>query len=350
MTVTPLGLVPVKGLTAPIDVYELTGAVGAHARFQVSARRGLSRFVGRAPEMETLAIALGEAARGDGQVVGLSGEPGVGKSRLFHEFIHSHHTRGWLVVQAGSVSYGRRPLSPGHRPAEGLLPDRGARRPAAGPREGHGKVLAFDDTLRPMLPALLSLLDVEVEDRRWETLDPSERRRQTHDAVTRTLLRESRVQPAVRGPRGPPLGRRRDPGRARRPGRALARRPHPPPRELSARVPPLVGDAAPLPRATARAAPRRERDRVARCAARRRSEPRSAKQLVIERTAGNPFFVEETVRTLVETGMLDGRQRPVPADGGPREHPGASHGARPSSPLASIGSRSRTRACSRTHP
>src|SRR5262249_20791081 len=196
VTVAPLGLVPVKGLTAPIEVYELTGAVGAHARFQVSARRGLSRFVGRAPEMETLAIALAEAARGDGQVVGLSGEPGVGKSRLIHEFIHSQRTRGWLVIQAGSVSYG---AGTPYLPVIDLLKDYFRIEERDGQRQIRekvtGKALAFDDSLRPMLPALLSLLDVEVDDRRWEALDPSERRRLTHEAVTRTLLRESRVQP-----------------------------------------------------------------------------------------------------------------------------------------------------------
>src|SRR5262249_46533662 len=196
VTVAPLGLVPVKGLTAPIEVYELTGAVGAHARFQVSARRGLSRFVGRAPEMETLAIALGEAARGHGQVVALAGEPGVGKSRLFHEFIHSHHTRGWLVIQAGSVSYG---TGTPYLPVIDLLKDYFRIEEQDGQRQVRekvtGKVLAFDDTLRPMLPALLSLFDVGVEARGWAGLDPSERRRLTHDAVIRTLLRESRVQP-----------------------------------------------------------------------------------------------------------------------------------------------------------
>jgi hypothetical protein len=196
VTVTPLGLVPVKGLHAPIDVYELTGAIGAHARFKVSARRGLSRFVGRAGEMETLGAALGEAARGRGQLVALAGEPGVGKSRLFHEFVQSHHTRGWLVIQAGSVSYG---AATPYLPVIDLLKDylrieeRDDQRQVR--EKVTGKVLALDDTLRPMLPALLSLPDVPVEDRDWEALDPPERRRRTHDAVSRTLLRESPAAP-----------------------------------------------------------------------------------------------------------------------------------------------------------
>src|SRR5262245_26082171 len=173
VTVNPLGLVPVKGLSAPVAVYELTGAVGAHARFQVSARRGLSRFVGRAQEMKTLEAAAREAARGHGQVVGLAGEPGVGKSRLFHEFVHSHHTRGWLVIQAGSVSYG---TGTPYLPVIDLLKDYFRIEERDGLRQVRekvtGKVLAFDDTLRPMLPALLALFDVDVEDAPWARLVP----------------------------------------------------------------------------------------------------------------------------------------------------------------------------------
>ena len=214
--------------------------------------------------------ALGEAARGHGQVVALSGEPGVGKSRLFHEFIHSHHTRGWLVVQAGSVSYG---TATPYLPVIDLLKDyfrieeRDDQRRVR--EKVTGKVLAFDDALRPMLPALLSLLDVEVEDRDWEALDPSERRRRTHDAVTRTLLRESRVQPLcvvledlhwvdaeTQAVLDALVGR-------------LPERPHPPPRELSARVPARVGTVGPTTarRASSRSATRARPSCSTRCSA-----------------------------------------------------------------------------------
>ena len=193
VTVSSLGRVPVKGLAEPVEVYDLTGAVGAHARFQVSARRGLSRFVGRAGELDVLTLALGQAALGRGQLVALAGEPGVGKSRLFHEFVHSSQTRGWLVVQAGSVSYG---TATAYLPVVDLLKDyfrideRDDQRQIR--EKLTGKVLALDETLRPLLPALLSLLDVPAQDREWDALEPSERRRRTHDAVTRTLVRESR--------------------------------------------------------------------------------------------------------------------------------------------------------------
>ena len=105
--VTPLGPVPVKGLGAPIEIFELVGAGAARTRLEAAEWRGLTRFVGRSAEMEQLRDALDQAGLGRGQVVAVVGEPGVGKSRLFWEFSHSHRVRGWLIVQSSSVSYGK---------------------------------------------------------------------------------------------------------------------------------------------------------------------------------------------------------------------------------------------------
>src|SRR6266852_3222006 len=105
--VNTLGPVPVKGLQEPIAVYELRRAGPLHSRFHAAAARGLTRFVGRDGELEQLRQALGRASSGHGQVVAIVGEPGVGKSRLVWEVTHSHRVHGWLVLQAGSVSYGK---------------------------------------------------------------------------------------------------------------------------------------------------------------------------------------------------------------------------------------------------
>jgi class 3 adenylate cyclase len=107
IAVKPLGPIPVKGLEAPVEVYEMTGAGAMRSRLHAAAARGLTRFVGRDSELEQLRQALGHAAAGHGQVVAIVGEPGVGKSRLVWEVTHSHRVHGWLVVQAGSVSYGK---------------------------------------------------------------------------------------------------------------------------------------------------------------------------------------------------------------------------------------------------
>ena len=198
VVVNPLGPVPVKGLEAPVDVYELTVASAARSRLQAAAARGLTRFVGRDAEMEALRVALERASQGHGQVVATVGEPGVGKSRLFWELTHSHRTHGWLVLESGSVSYGK--ATP-YLPAVDLLKgyfrvhDRDTRREVQ--EKVTGKLLALDRTLEPALPAFLGLLDVPTEDAEWQGLEPHERRQRTLDAVKRVLLRESRAQPVL---------------------------------------------------------------------------------------------------------------------------------------------------------
>jgi predicted ATPase len=98
---------PVRGLRDPVEVYEVTGAGVLRSRLQGAAARGLTRFVGRQHELETLQQALAQAHAGHGQVVALVGEAGVGKSRLVYEVVHSHRTQGWRVLKSASVSYGK---------------------------------------------------------------------------------------------------------------------------------------------------------------------------------------------------------------------------------------------------
>src|SRR5262249_22129556 len=105
--VSAVGPVPVKGLSEPVEVFELLGASAVRRRLQAAAARGLTRFVGRQQELETLQQALERVAAGHGQVVALVGEAGVGKSRLVYEVVHSHRTQGWLVLESASVSYGK---------------------------------------------------------------------------------------------------------------------------------------------------------------------------------------------------------------------------------------------------
>jgi predicted ATPase len=97
----------VKGLAHPVEVFELLVAGPSRRRLQATAMRGLSRFVGRQSELDQLHRGLEQAQRGHGQVVAVVGEPGVGKSRLVWECLHSHRTQGWLVLESSSVSYGK---------------------------------------------------------------------------------------------------------------------------------------------------------------------------------------------------------------------------------------------------
>src|SRR5262245_4740426 len=101
-----LGAAAIKGVEEPLQVYEVLGAGPLRTRLQVSATRGLTQCVGRHSEMEQLQRALAQAKAGHGQIVGVMGEPGLGKSRLFYEFKLSS-PRGSLVLEAYSVSYGK---------------------------------------------------------------------------------------------------------------------------------------------------------------------------------------------------------------------------------------------------
>src|SRR5215510_5992579 len=102
----PLGAVRVKGVSEPVTIYEVVGVGPLRTRLQVSARRGLTRFVGRQRELEHLRTALAQAQGGQGQIVGVMGEPGLGKSRLFYEF-KLLSLSGCLVLEAYSVSHGK---------------------------------------------------------------------------------------------------------------------------------------------------------------------------------------------------------------------------------------------------
>jgi class 3 adenylate cyclase/tetratricopeptide (TPR) repeat protein len=196
--VKPLGAVAVKGLGEPIEIFELVGAGLARTRLQAAAARGLTRFVGRDVEVEAIHQALAQAQAGHGQIVALVGEPGVGKSRLVWEVTHSHRVHDWLILESGSVSYGRATV---YLPVIDLLrayfqiANRDDTRKIR--EKVTGKLLTLDETLGQTLHPLLALLDVPIDDAGWQALDPPQRRQRTLDAVKRLLLRESRVQPLL---------------------------------------------------------------------------------------------------------------------------------------------------------
>ncbi len=198
VAVQPLGPVPVKGLGDAVEVYEVTGAGPARTRLQAAVRRGLTRFVGRDAELDQLRRAQQLAANGHGQIAAIVGEAGVGKSRLVYEFTHSHRLQGWLVVESASVSYGK---ATSYLPVIDLLKGYFKIQDRDDLREIRAKVtgtlLTLDRALEPTLPALLALLDVPVDDAAWQALDPGQRRQLTLDGVRRLLLREAREQPLL---------------------------------------------------------------------------------------------------------------------------------------------------------
>jgi class 3 adenylate cyclase/tetratricopeptide (TPR) repeat protein len=307
--VKSLGPVSVKGLTEPVEVYEVTGVGAARSRLQAAAARGLTRFVGRDAETEQLRKALEQAGAGHGQVVAVVGEPGVGKSRLFHEFTHSHRTQGWLIVESGSVSYGK--ATP-YLPLIDLLKayfkihDRDNQREIR--EKVTGKLLTLDETLSPTLPVFLALLDLPVDDPQWRGLDPLQKRQRTLDACKRLMFRESQAQPLLLmfedlhwldSESQIVLDSLVESLPAARLLLLVNYRPEYQHSWASKtfysqiRLDPLLPENS---------------EALLQSLVGGDSSFHPLKQLLITRTEGNPFFLEESVRTLVETRVLEGER------------------------------------------
>ena len=191
-----LGPIAVKGSSQPVEAYELLGASDVRTRLQAGARRGLTPFIGRSREMDHLKENLELAKRGHGQVVGVVGDPGVGKSRLFLELKGLDRTGGCLILEASSVSFGK---ATAYLPLIDVL--RGYFRidaedgPDAVREKVIGRLLALDESLRDTVPRFLDLLTEGDEQVAAE--DADHRRRLRTDAVKRLFFRESARQPLV---------------------------------------------------------------------------------------------------------------------------------------------------------
>src|SRR5438034_6826877 len=192
-----LGAAEIKGVEVPLNVYEVLGAGPLRTRLQVAVRRGLTRFVGRQSELEQMKRALAHATAGHGQIVGVTGEPGVGKSRLFYEFKLTSHS-GCLLLEAYSVSYGK--ASP-YLPLLELLKSYFQLHPQDDERQRKekiaGKVLILDRSLEDTLPYLFALLGIDDSSTSLQHMDPQIRRRRLFEALKRLFLRESLNQPLI---------------------------------------------------------------------------------------------------------------------------------------------------------
>lgn len=192
-----LGAAEIKGVEELLTVYEVLGAGPLRTKLQVAARRGLTRFVGRQSELGQLQQALAQVKVRHGQIVGVMGEPGVGKSRLFYEFKLTSQS-GCLVLEAYSVSHGK--ASP-YLPLIELLKSYFLIQPLDDERRRKekiaGKALILDRTLEDTLPYLFALLGIEDPTSSLQQMDPQIRQRRTFEALKRLFLRESLNQPLL---------------------------------------------------------------------------------------------------------------------------------------------------------
>ena len=192
-----LGAVQIKGLEEPVSIYEVEGIGPLRTRLQVAVRRGLARFVGRQREMESLQNAMVQAKAGHGQLVGVMGEPGVGKSRLFYEFKLLSQI-GCLVLETFSVSHGK---AYPYLPLVDLLKNYFQLTAQDDERKRReritGKVLTLDRSLEDTLPYLFYLLGIAEPESPLQQMDPQIRRKRTLEAIKRVLVRESLNQPLI---------------------------------------------------------------------------------------------------------------------------------------------------------
>jgi len=190
-----LGATQVKGIPDPLSVYEVLGLGALRTRLQLAAHRGLARFVGRDAELEHLHGALERAGAGSGQLVAVVGEAGVGKSRLFHEF-KARTRHGCLVLETFSVSHGK---AFAYLPLIELLKNYFQITAQDNERRCRekvmGKALTLERGFEALVPYLLYLLGIGERDSVLAEMDPGIRRERTFDAIIQLLARESRDQP-----------------------------------------------------------------------------------------------------------------------------------------------------------
>jgi class 3 adenylate cyclase/tetratricopeptide (TPR) repeat protein len=307
VTAPPVGKIRVKGLKNPVDVYQLTGARYGGTRLQAAAVRGLTPFVGREADLEKIAQVQAAARQGRGQVVALVGEPGVGKSRLVWEATTSSRVGGWLLLETAALAYTK---STPYRVAVDWL--RGDLQ--LGPDDDHhkiaealeGKLAGLGSGLLELLPAFQALLDIPVADQGWPALDARVQRQRIREALRRLLLRESQIQPlwlAVEDLQWIDFESQAfldsfvDSLAAARIVLVATHRPeyrHDWSRHTYFTRLPINTLMAP------------NTDQLAETLLGRAVEP--IRRRVVQLTEGNPLFIEECVRTLVETGVLVGRR------------------------------------------
>jgi len=308
--VNPLGPLPIKGIGEPVEIYELGAVRSSRTRFQAAtAVRGLTRLIGRTSELQRLQEILARTADGHGQLAALVGEPGVGKSRLVYEFARSQGTLGWMTLDGQSASYARQTA---YFSLVALLRAYFGIEVSDSMQEMRTKVtqrlVALNSDLEDTVPALLWLLDIQTEDSQWQELDAAVRRERTAASLQRLLVRESRARPLLLvfedlhwidaetqffidalveilpTARIMLIVTYRPDFEHRWSGR-----PHYTQLRIHA-LPPLSAEE------------------LLAALVGRDASLQGLKQVLISRTAGNPFFLEETVRTLIESQTLVGER------------------------------------------
>jgi adenylate cyclase len=319
-----LGEFEIKGASRPVRVFELAGIGPSRSRLDLSRERGFSRFVGRDAEMAVLESGMERARSGEGAVVGIVAEPGIGKSRLCHEFVERARGGGVEVFEAQAQAHGREiPFMPVLQMLRAYFAIADGDSERVVREKIAGRTLLLDPEFAEELPVLFSFLGVPDPERPAPQLSAEARQRALRSIVCRLVRAPNRREPIVCLIEDLHW---LDEGSAAMLGELFAavegtptlvvvnfrpeyQRPWtgPPDYHEIALEPLGPADTAELLRDLAGKDP--SLDGLA--------------KLIHERAAGNPFFIEEIVRELAESGGLEGERgayrlaRPVEDTGVP---------------------------------
>jgi class 3 adenylate cyclase/tetratricopeptide (TPR) repeat protein len=309
LALTDLGEFQVKGASRPLRVHELTGVGAARGRLDISRARGFSRFVGRSEEMRSIESGLEQALAGQAQVIGIVGEAGVGKSRLCDEFTRRQRAKGVPVYHVAGQAHAKLvPLLPVLQLMRAYFDiteqdsDQTARERIA------GKLLLLDKSFDDDLPLIFDFLAVPDPERPLPRMDPEARQRRLLASIKRLVRAQSAREPgvnlyedlhwldpateiflanqieAVQGTRSLTIvnfrPEYRAPWMSKSFYRQIALAPLGP-EAIEQMLVDLLGSDASLD---------------------------GLSELVRQRTQGNPFFIEELVQSLVESGSLEGER------------------------------------------
>jgi class 3 adenylate cyclase/tetratricopeptide (TPR) repeat protein len=301
------GPAAVKGLDAPVEVFEIARAGARRVRRLAAAARGLGRLVGREPDLARVRAAWERARGGKGRVVAIVGDAGLGKSRLVDELLRGVAEGAAVVLASDRASYDQLAswgaVTDLLREAFGALHGDDAAVVSGAIRE---RLVALGPSLEDAYPALAGLLEVLPADDPFLALEPAVRRQRMREAVSRFLLATSRATPLIVVVENlqwvdsesrafldelvQAVARERlllvvthraepDPGWRRHPHVDVLRLEPLTEAHADELLGALLGDDEGV---------------------------KHVRRLLVERSEGNPFFLEESVRALVETGALLG--------------------------------------------